>query len=150
MNIKMHNYKQKQMAWCWGKVRLGRSQSWHRGWRRKLERAGQCQPVRETAGNPPALPSQILKALRLRDPGPGSSCGFSSEMEQNGGCETLEPGWPRWGPKLRHLLTTRPQARSNAARSGVIVTGPAPSLLPASGPTEPASQGCFCELQGST
>ena len=66
----------------------------HRGWRRRLERAGQGQPVLETAGNPPVAsppPAKILEALSLRDPGPGSSCGFSSEMGQNGGYEALEP-----------------------------------------------------------
>lgn len=72
------------------KSQAGKESEQAQGWRRKLERAEQCQPVMETAGNPPALPSQVLKALRLRDPDPGSSCGFSSAMEQNGGCETLE------------------------------------------------------------
>ena len=68
----------------------GKESEQAQGWRRKLERVGLCQPVMETAGNPPALPSQVFKASSLRDPGPGSSCGFSSAMAQNGGCETLE------------------------------------------------------------
>lgn len=32
----------------------------------------------------------ILKTLRLRDSGPGSSCESLAAVEQNGGCEALE------------------------------------------------------------
>lgn len=73
----------------------------------------------ETAGNPPVAsppPAKILKALSLRDPGPGSSCGFSSEMGQNRGCEALEPSGPELDPKLSHLLTIKPQAKEQHSR----------------------------------
>lgn len=54
--------------------------------------AGHGQPMVETAGKAqgPRL-IQIFKALTLRDPGPGSPCGPSSEEEQNVDGESLEP-----------------------------------------------------------
>lgn len=149
MNIKMHNYKQKQMAWCWWKIRLGGSQSRHRGWRKRLERAGQGQPVMETTGNPLSSPPTSSDFQGFKTRGPRTRV-FLWVVFWDGA------EWGLWSSGAQ-LTWVRSQAFSSTycktsgkgatcQRMGSLSDQPAPFLPPTPCPTEPTSQGSFCEL----
>ena len=110
MNIKMHNYKQKQMAWCWWQVRL------------EGVRAG--TGVEEEAGESRALPACDGDSWESPSPPLSGPRGFKTQGPRlkiflwflfcDGAGWRLwisGAGWPRLDPRLCHLLTMRAQAK---------------------------------------